>query len=248
MFEVKGKTVVVTGGSRGIGFAIAEAFANNGANIVISSRSEDSLNEAAQSLSNTGASVKPIPSDVSQQSSVKELIEKTVSEYDTIDVVINNAGITKDNLMLRMREEDWDAVMDVNLKGTFLCTKFASRVMLKQRSGSIINISSVVGVTGNPGQTNYAASKSGILGLTKAAAQELASRNITVNAIAPGYIETEMTDKLNEKQRNELTARIPLGRIGLPSDIAGMALFLASPAANYITGQVFRVDGGMVMS
>lgn len=248
MFEVKGKTVLVTGGSRGIGFAIAEAFANNGANIVISSRSEDSLNEAAQTLSNTGASVKPIPSDVSQQSSVKELIEKTVSEYDTIDVVINNAGITKDNLMLRMQEEDWDAVMDVNLKGTFLCTKFASRVMLKQRSGSIINISSVVGVTGNPGQTNYAASKSGILGLTKAAAQELASRNITVNAIAPGYIETEMTDKLNEKQRNELTARIPLGRIGLPSDIAGMALFLASPAANYITGQVFRVDGGMVMS
>jgi 3-oxoacyl-[acyl-carrier protein] reductase len=247
MFDVSGKTVLITGGSRGIGYSIAEAFVEHGANVVISSRSEGVLNEAAQSLGGNGGQVTAIPSDVSQMDSVQELISSTIDTYETLDVVINNAGITRDNLMLRMSEDDWDSVIDINLKGTFWCTKIASRQMLKQRAGTIINISSVVGVTGNPGQVNYAASKSGILGLTKSAAQELASRNITVNAIAPGYIETEMTDKLNEKQRDELTTRIPLSRIGSPADIAGLAIFLASPAASYITGQVFRVDGGMVM-
>jgi 3-oxoacyl-[acyl-carrier protein] reductase len=247
MFDVSGKTVLITGGSRGIGYSIAEAFVEHGANVVISSRSEGVLNEAAQSLGGNEGQVTAIPSDVSQMDSVQELISSTIDTYETLDVVINNAGITRDNLMLRMSEDDWDSVIDINLKGTFWCTKIASRQMLKQRAGTIINISSVVGVTGNPGQVNYAASKSGILGLTKSAAQELASRNITVNAIAPGYIETEMTDKLNEKQRDELTTRIPLSRIGSPADIAGLAIFLASPAASYITGQVFRVDGGMVM-
>ncbi len=246
-FDVAGKTVLVTGGSRGIGFSIAAAFAENGSNVVISSRSEESLQQAADSISSAAGEVTPIPSDISSQESVQELIKNTIDKYDSLDVVVNNAGITSDNLMLRMNENDWDSVIDINLKGTFWCTKFASRQMLKQRSGSIINISSVVGVTGNPGQVNYAASKAGILGLTKSAAQELASRNITVNAIAPGYIETEMTDKLNEKQRDELTSRIPLNRMGTPEDIAGMAIFLASAAAQYITGQVFRVDGGMVM-
>ncbi|MBD3275543.1 MAG: 3-oxoacyl-[acyl-carrier-protein] reductase [Candidatus Marinimicrobia bacterium] len=247
MFDVSGKTVLITGGSRGIGYSIAEAFVKQGANVVISSRSEGVLNEAAESLGGNDGQVTAIPSDVSQMDSIQELISTTIDTYETLDVVINNAGITRDNLMLRMSEDDWDSVIDINLKGTFWCTKIASRQMLKQRAGTIINISSVVGVTGNPGQVNYAASKSGILGLTKSAAQELASRNITVNAIAPGYIETEMTDKLNEKQRDELTTRIPLGRIGSPADIAGLAIFLASPAGSYITGQVFRVDGGMVM-
>lgn len=247
MFDVSGKTVLITGGSRGIGYSIAEAFVEQGSNVVISSRSEGPLQEAAKALGGQDGQVTPIPSDVSQMESVQDLIAKTIETYDSLDVVINNAGITRDNLMLRMSEDDWDSVIDINLKGTFWCTKIASRQMLKQRAGTIINISSVVGVTGNPGQVNYAASKSGILGLTKSAAQELASRNITVNAIAPGYIETEMTDKLNEKQRDELTTRIPLSRIGSPADIAGLAIFLASPAASYITGQVFRVDGGMVM-
>lgn len=247
MFDVSGKTVLITGGSRGIGYSIAGAFVKQGSNVVISSRSEGTLNDAVQSLGGSEGQITAIPSDVSQMDSVQELISKTIDTYGTLDVVINNAGITRDNLMLRMSEDDWDSVIDINLKGTFWCTKIASRQMLKQRAGTIINISSVVGVTGNPGQVNYAASKSGILGLTKSAAQELASRNITVNAIAPGYIETEMTDKLNEKQRDELTTRIPLSRIGSPADIAGLAIFLASPAASYITGQVFRVDGGMVM-
>jgi len=247
MFDVSGKTVLITGGSRGIGYSIAGAFVEQGANVVISSRSEGVLKDAARSLGGSEGQVTPIPADVSQMDSVQSLISKTIDTYETLDVVINNAGITRDNLMLRMSEDDWDSVIDINLKGTFWCTKLASRQMLKQRAGTIINISSVVGVTGNPGQVNYAASKSGILGLTKSAAQELASRNITVNAIAPGYIETEMTDKLNEKQRDELTTRIPLSRIGSPADIAGLAIFLASPAASYITGQVFRVDGGMVM-
>jgi len=247
MIDMSNKTVVVTGASRGIGFTIAQLFAEQGANVIISSRSEDTLAEAAEALSDHGQ-VHPIPCDVSDAQSVEDLITKTINQFGSLDILINNAGITRDNLMLRLSESDWDTVLNTNLKGTFLCTKFASRQMLRQKSGCIINISSVVGIAGNPGQTNYAASKAGILGLTKSTAQELSSRGIRVNAIAPGYIETEMTEKLNDKQKEELTARIPLGRIGSPEDVAGMALFLASDLAQYITGQVFRVDGGMVMS
>ncbi|MCF7805656.1 MAG: 3-oxoacyl-[acyl-carrier-protein] reductase [Candidatus Marinimicrobia bacterium] len=242
------KTALVTGGSRGIGYAIAQALANAGATVTISSRSEDVLAEAAKSLSTESNTVVPIPSDVSDAASIESLISEVFEKFGSIDILVNNAGITRDNLMLRLKEDDWDAVLDINLKGAFLCTKFASRQMLRQKSGSIINISSVVGMTGNPGQTNYASSKAGLLGLTKSTALELASRGIRVNAIAPGYIDTEMTDRLNENQRNELTERIPLGRIGTPEDVAETALFLASPAARYITGQVIRVDGGMVMS
>lgn len=250
MYEMENKTVIVTGGSRGIGYAIARTFAEQGANVVISSRTEETLNNAATQIQSdiTGAEVTPIPGDVSQADDAQHLITATLDQYESIDVLVNNAGINRDNILLRLKEKDWDDVLNTNLKGTFLCTKFVTRHMLKQRSGRIINISSVVGITGNAGQTNYGASKAGILGLTKSTAQELASRGITVNAIAPGYIETEMTENLTEKHKEQLAARIPLGYIGKPADIAGVAVFLASPTARYITGQVFRVDGGMVMS
>jgi len=247
MYDMQDKTVVVTGGSRGIGFAIAREFAAQGARVVISSRTQQALEAAAEKIAAEGGQVTPVPCDVSQSEQVQRLVSQTLETYERIDVLVNNAGITRDNLLLRMQEDDWDAVLNVNLKGAFLCTKAVTRPMLKQRAGSIINISSVVGVAGNAGQTNYGASKAGILGLTKATALELASRGITVNAIAPGYIETEMTDNLTEKQKEALAGKIPLGYIGKPEDIAGVALFLASPAARYITGQVFRIDGGMVM-
>ncbi|HKJ68778.1 MAG TPA: 3-oxoacyl-[acyl-carrier-protein] reductase [bacterium] len=250
MYELENNTVIVTGGSRGIGYAIARAFAEHGASVVISSRTEEILTKAAAQIQSeiSGADVTPIPGDISQADDAQHLIDATLEHHDTIDVLVNNAGITRDNILLRLKEKDWDDVLNTNLKGTFLCTKSVSRQMLKQRAGRIINISSVVGITGNAGQTNYGASKAGILGLTKSTAQELASRGITVNAIAPGYIETEMTENLTATQKEQLAARIPLGYIGQPDDVAGVAVFLASPAARYITGQVFRVDGGMVMS
>ena len=248
MYDYTEKTVIVTGGSRGIGFAIAQGFADANANVVITGRSEETLQQAADSLSDMNGVVYPVAGDVVNAESTEALMKQTVDRFGSLDVLVNNAGITKDNLLLRLQESDWDTVLDINLKGAFLCTKFGSRQMLRQKSGCIINISSVVGITGNAGQTNYAASKAGLLGLTKSTAQELASRGITVNAIAPGYISTDMTDRLTEKQRKELISMIPLNRIGSPDSIAGTALFLASPAAGYITGQVIRVDGGMVMS
>ncbi len=248
MMTLTDQVVLVTGGSRGIGFAIAKRFVESDAQVIISSRSEESLNAAAEKLSAGNKLVEAIPCDVSNPEAIQALINAVIEKYDRIDVLVNNAGITRDNLMLRMNEQDWDRVVDTNLKGVFFTTKFASRYMLKQKSGCIINISSVVGITGNPGQTNYAASKSGILGLTKATALELASRNIRVNAIAPGYITTEMTEKLTDKQKQELTALIPLKKLGTPEDVANLAVFLASDQASYITGQVLRVDGGMVMA
>lgn len=247
MYDMHEKTVLVTGGSRGIGFAIARDFARQGAQVVISSRTEEALESAAEKIAAEGGAVTPFTCDVSQSDQVQQMVKHTLDTHGRIDVLVNNAGITRDNLILRMQENDWDTVININLKGAFLCTKAVTRPMLKQRAGSIINISSVVGVTGNAGQANYGASKAGILGLTKATALELASRGITVNAIAPGFIETEMTADLTEKQKEALAVKIPLGYIGTPEDIAGVALFLASPAARYITGQVFRIDGGMVM-
>jgi len=247
MYDFSDQTVVVTGSSRGIGYEIARVFLTTGANVVLSSRTRKTLEEAAESLGDAGEHVLAVPADISDKESVEQLIDKTLESFSSIDILINNAGVARDNLMLRLKEDDWDTVLDTNLKGAFLCTKLVSRQMLRQRSGRIINISSIVGITGNAGQTNYAASKAGLLGLTRSAALELASRGITVNAIAPGYIATDMTERLSEEQQNELTARIPLERIGTPEDVAGVALFLASPDAAYITGQVFRVDGGMAM-
>ncbi len=247
MENFQNKTVLVTGGSRGIGYGIAKAFAQRHANVVISSRTRETLEKAAEELSGPERTVVPIPADVSENESVQALLDKTLDSFATIDILINNAGVTRDNLLLRLSEADWETVLNTNLKGAFLCTKLVSRQMLRQRSGRIINISSIVGITGNAGQTNYAASKAGLIGFTRAAAQELASRGITVNAIAPGYIATEMTAQLSDEQQNQLTAQIPLGRIGTADDVAGVAVFLASPAAGYITGQVFRVDGGMSM-
>ena len=242
------KVAVVTGGSRGIGRAIALELAKEGYFVVVNyNGSQERAQEVIKQIEGFGGSATLVQCDVSDFQACEEFIKNVVSEYKTIDVLVNNAGITKDGLLMRMSEEDFDKVIDINLKGTFNCVRFASRYMMKQRQGRIINISSVVGVAGNAGQTNYAASKAGIIGLTKSAARELASRNITVNAVAPGFIETEMTDVLSEEIKEKSAAQIPLGKFGRPEDIASTVAFLASEKAGYITGQVIHVDGGMVM-
>lgn len=242
------KTVVVTGASRGIGKAIALAFAKQGANLVLNyNRSEKSVEEVLQSIQEMGAKAVAVKADVSQSEEAKHLIQTAVDTFGRIDVLVNNAGINRDMLLMRMKDEEFEQVVDVNLKGTFFCLKYASNIMLKQRSGKIINMSSIVGITGNVGQANYAASKAGIIGLTKSAAKELAMRGITVNAIAPGFIETEMTEALSEKAKEASLQMIPLKRAGKPEDVANTALFLASEGADYITGQVIQVDGGMLI-
>ena len=242
------KVAVVTGGSRGIGRAIALELAKEGYFVVVNyNGSVERAQEVKKEIEEAGGSAALVQCDVSDFQACEEFIKNVVSEYKTIDVLVNNAGITKDGLLMRMSEEDFDRVIDINLKGTFNCVRFASRYMMKQRQGRIINISSVVGVAGNAGQANYAASKAGIIGLTKSAARELASRNITVNAIAPGFIETEMTDVLSDEIKEKSASQIPLGKFGKPEDIASTVAFLASEKAGYITGQVIHVDGGMVM-
>lgn len=241
---LKGKTVIITGASKGIGAAIALKFADLGANIVLNYRSEEpkELFEKIQSKSVKCLCVK---ADISIFEEAKELINKAKETFNTIDVLINNAGITKDTLIMRMKEEEFDEVININLKGTFNTIRHVSNIMIKQRAGAIINISSVVGVTGNIGQSNYAASKAGIIGLTYSVARELATRNITCNAIAPGFIETDMTDKLSQTIKEQVNDRIPLKRFGSSEDVANAAVFLATN--NYITGQVLNIDGGMVM-
>lgn len=242
------KTVVVTGASRGIGRAIALAFAKQGANLVLNyNRSKESVEEVLQAIEAEGGKAVLVQADVSKSEEAKNLIQTAVDTFGSIDVLINNAGITKDMLIMRMKEEEFEQVLDVNLKGTFYCLKYASNFMLKQRKGKIINMASVVGLTGNAGQANYAASKAGIIGLTKSAAKELAVRGITVNAIAPGVIESEMTDVLPDKVKEAYLQMIPLKRMGRPEDVANTAMFLASQNADYITGQVIQVDGGMLM-
>ena len=242
------KVAVVTGGSRGIGRAIALELAEEGYFVVINyNGSAKRADEVKKELEEKNGQAAIVQCDVSDFQACEEFIKNIISEYKTIDVLVNNAGITKDGLLMRMTEEDFDSVIDTNLKGTFNCVRFASRYMMKQRQGRIINISSVVGVAGNAGQVNYAASKAGIIGLTKSAARELASRNITVNAIAPGFIETDMTNVLSEEIKEKSVSQIPLGKFGKPEDIAAAAAFLASEKAGYITGQVIHVDGGMVM-
>lgn len=245
---LKDKVAIVTGGTRGIGRAIALKLADNGANIVINYRNSDKEAEELKAiLEEKGVKVLTVKCDISNFEDSKNLMDKCKEVFGKIDILVNNAGITKDTLIMRMKEQDFDSVIDVNLKGTFNCAKHASAIMLKQRFGKIINMTSVVGIAGNAGQVNYAASKAGVIGLTKSLAKELGSRGITVNAVAPGFINTDMTASLSEKVKEEASKNIPLKRLGDPEDVANLVGFLASDAANYITGQVINVDGGMVM-
>jgi 3-oxoacyl-[acyl-carrier protein] reductase len=241
------KIVVVTGAGRGIGLTIARTFAENGATVVLSDYNQDSLAEAINLFNEKQFKFDAVPCNVTDATAVQTLIDSVIQKFERIDVIINNAGITRDTLLLRMKEEQWDAVLDTNLKGTFLICRAATKYLLKQRAGKIINISSVVGITGNASQTNYAASKAGVIGFSKSLAKEMASRNVTVNVIAPGFIDTAMTAVLSEEVRAGFLKNIPLNRMGTPQEVANAALFLASPLADYITGQVIKVDGGMVM-
>ncbi|MDQ0175855.1 3-oxoacyl-[acyl-carrier-protein] reductase [Bacillus chungangensis] len=246
--KLKGKVAFVTGGSRGIGREIALEFARQGAHVAINyAGSKEKAEAVADEIREIGQEAIVLQGDVSDQESVQAMVKAAISHFNKLDILVNNAGITKDNLLMRMKEEDWDAVMNTNLKGVFLCTKAVVRQMMKQRSGSIINISSIVGVSGNPGQANYVAAKAGVIGFTKTAAKELASRGITVNAVAPGFIATDMTDKLTEDLKADMLKQIPLGYLGKPKDIAKVVVFLASDDASYMTGQTLHVDGGMVM-
>ncbi len=244
MFDLSGKTALVTGATGGIGGQIAKVLAANGAEVIITGRNETALNELAKAL---GAKAKVIACDLSKQSEVESLIAKAEEKAGKVDILINNAGLTKDTLMMRMKTEDWDEVLNVNLKAAFILSKDAVRSMIKRRFGRIISISSIVGVMGNAGQANYAASKAGLIAMSKSLALEVASRGITVNCIAPGFIATKMTDAIPEAARDALIAKIPAVRLGEPSDIAAAALFLSSDEASYITGQTLHVNGGMAM-
>ena len=245
--QLKNKVAVVTGASRGIGKAAALALARQGAKVVVNyARSSDAAEATVSEITTAGGKAIATQADVSQSEQVDSLIKTTLDKMERIDVLVNNAGITKDTLLLRMKPEQWQAVIDLNLTGVFLCTKAVSKTMLKQRSGRIINIASVAGQMGNPGQANYSAAKAGVIGFTKTVAKELANRGVTVNAVAPGFIETDMTEDLKS---DDIVKSIPLGRYGKPEEVAGTIRFLAAdPAAAYITGQVFNVDGGMVMA
>lgn len=245
--DLSNKIAVVTGSGQGIGKAIALRLAQAGAAVVVNSRSE-AANTVAADIKAMGKQSTAMLGDVSLAADVNRIVGQTIESFGKIDILVNNAGITRDNLLMRMSDEEWDTVINVNLKSVFLCTRAVMRPMLKQRSGRIINITSIVGITGNPGQANYVSAKAGIIGFTRTLAKEVGSRSITVNAIAPGFIETDMTKNIPEKQRQELAARIPLGCFGTPLDVAEAAAFLASDAARYITGQVISVDGGMAGS
>lgn len=246
---LKNKNAVVTGATRGIGREIAFTLAENGANVAINYRTlNEDVERLIEELKSYGTNIVAVKCDISDEEEVKNFIVESKKQLGSIDILINNAGITKDGLLMRMKEKDFSDVLDVNLKGTFITTREAASIMMKQRHGKIINISSVVGVIGNAGQCNYAASKAGVIGFSKSVARELASRNITVNVVAPGFINTDMTGVLPEKVKESMLQGIPLKRIGEPKDIANAVLFLASDLSNYITGQVINVDGGMVMN
>jgi 3-oxoacyl-[acyl-carrier protein] reductase len=243
----KEKVAIVTGASRGIGRSIALALAAEGAKIVAVDMAPEGVEALAAEIKALGGDALAVQGNVTVAADAERMIDTAVEAFGRVDILVNNAGITRDGLLLRMKEEDWDAVLTVNLKGAFLCTRAASKVMAKQRYGRIINIASVVGQMGNAGQANYCASKAGLMGLTKSNARELAKRNVTVNAVAPGFIATDMTDVLPEKVKQELTAQIPLERLGSVDDIANAVVFLASERSGYITGQVIGVNGGMYM-
>jgi 3-oxoacyl-[acyl-carrier protein] reductase len=246
--SLKDKVALVTGGSRGIGRAIAIALASCGATVVVNYKGNQAAAEqTVHAIAANDGQALMLQADISQAAEVEQLIKSVLERYSRIDILVNNAGITRDTLLLRMKEDDFDAVIDTNLRGVYLCTKAVLRPMTKARSGRIINITSVVGLLGNAGQSNYAAAKAGIIGFTKSTAREMASRAITVNAVAPGYIETELTSTLSEQIRTAILENIPLGRMGTPEDVANLVCFLASDAAAYITGQTITVDGGMVM-
>lgn len=247
MSQLANQVAVVTGAGRGIGRAIALKFAAEGADIACVSRTAENSAKVAGEIRALGRKAWAHAVDVADAKAVTEAGEKILAEAGRVDILVNNAGVTRDGLLMRMSEEDWDTVLDTNLKGAFLFTKALARAFVKQRSGRIINVASIVGLIGNAGQCNYASSKAALIGFTKSVARELASRGITVNALAPGFIETDMTAVINEEARKQLTQKIPLGCLGTPEDIAHAALFLASPAARYVTGQVLTVDGGMAM-
>ncbi len=246
--SLKDKVALVTGGSRGIGRAIAISLAGAGATVVINYKSNQAAaDEVVAAITAADGQALAVQADVSSQEEVERLFKTVADRYGRLDILVNNAGITRDTLLLRMKEDDFDAVLDTNLRGVYLCTRAALRPMTRARGGRIINITSVVGLMGNAGQSNYAAAKAGIIGFTKSVAREMASRNITVNAVAPGYIDTELTSVLGEQVRAAILEAIPLGRLGTPEDVAGLVCFLASDVAAYMTGQTLTVDGGMVM-
>jgi len=248
MDQLRDQVAIITGGGRGIGRAIARAFAEEGAHVAIFDRAfPDDFPTFVESLKALGKNVVSKAVDITSTPATETACDEVVKELGRIDILVNNAGITRDKLMIRMSDEEWDAVLTVNLKGAFITTRAVSRIMMRQRKGKIVNVSSVVGLMGNVGQSNYAASKAGLIGLTKSAAKELAARNITVNAIAPGFVETEMTAVLSEEQRAAFLNVIPLRRGCKPEEVAGVVVFLASPRAEYITGQVLAIDGGMTM-
>ena len=248
MGRFDGKSAIVTGASRGIGREIALLLAKEGARVAVNySGSKDKADDVVKLITESGGEAFAIQADVSDADGVKNMVDKTLEMFGSIDILVNNAGITRDNLLMRMKEDEWDDVININLKGVFLCTKGVTRQMMRQRAGRIVNVASIVGVSGNPGQANYVAAKAGVIGFTKTAAKELASRNINVNAVAPGFITTDMTDALSEEVKNQMLSVIPLGKLGRPEDVARTVLFLLSEDADYITGQTIHVDGGMVM-
>ncbi|MBI4810199.1 MAG: 3-oxoacyl-[acyl-carrier-protein] reductase [Ignavibacteriales bacterium] len=244
---MKNRVAVVTGGAQGIGKAIVMGLASNGANVVIADMNEEGVNQTKKDVESLGAKALGVKCNVSDVNDIDNLVKKTMEIFSTIDILVNNAGVTRDNLMMRMDEKDWDLVLSVNLKGPFLLTKAVTHVMMKQRYGRIVKVSSVVGLMGNAGQANYAASKGGLISLTKSVAKEFASRNITCNAVAPGFIETSMTEKLQDKVKESYIKAIPLNRFGTPNDVANAVLFLSSEESGYITGQIIGIDGGMFM-
>ena len=243
--DLTGQVAIVTGAARGLGLFVSRSLAESGAKIAMVDVNADLLADAVKSIRDTGREAEGFPCDVTNSERVNEVVDGVVTKWDRLDILVNNAGITRDTVVLRMKDDQWDAVIGINLRGTFLFTRAAARPMMKGRRGRIINMASVSGLMGNPGQANYSASKAGVIGLTRTVAKELAGRNITVNAVAPGFIATEMTAALGEEILEQVKARIPLGRLGEPQDVADAVLFLASEAAGFITGHVLTVDGGL---